>query len=421
MKRKNQIKAVVAQKGAREHYLLARSLYRENMLAALVVDWYPKLLSKNSFSHFTKYSNILLKAANAYCQDLPNDQVIGTNLHGFFYRIRSSIAQGEDKYRIHLKNDKHFACLISSLDLPEHDVMICYSYAGLEALDHAKRRGKLAVLDQIDPGPLERQMVAEEEKKWPHYVHQPLTIHPDYEDRVKKEWEIADLIIVNSEWSEHQLRQQGVPGSKIAILPLAYDPPSRPISHDPIPKVWSKERKLRILWLGQVIVRKGIQYLIQAANDLEDEPIEFLIAGPIGIPQAIVSQSPANINWLSNVPRSQVPECYQKADVFILPTLSDGFAITQIEALNYGLPTIVTRNCARVVENGKTGFVVSAYDSDAIVRAVRRFLENPDLIPFMRQHCLRILPRYSLEAHSRMFSSILTTHLNINSRLAFVE
>jgi len=50
-----------------------------------------------------------------------------------------------------------------------------------------------------------------------------------------------------------------------------------------------------------------------------------------------------------------VSDWYRSADVFVLPTLSDGFAITQIEAMSHGLPVIATPNCASVVENGVDG------------------------------------------------------------------
>jgi glycosyltransferase involved in cell wall biosynthesis len=411
MNSEGKTKAVVAQKGAREHYLIARSLFRNNMLAALVVDWYPKFLSRKPLPRWIRHNGTFLKAANAYCHDLPDGLVLAKNFYGLSYRIRSRFSNQHNIYNMHLKTDAHFSQMISKLDLPDHNVMICYSYAALEALSLAKKQNKLAVLDQIDPGPLERTRVVEEEKRWPHYVVKRLTINQDYEERVMKEWEIADLIIVNSKWSAQSLMRQGVPVDKIEVLPLAYDPPPEKFVHRPVPDHWTNKRKLRILWLGQVIIRKGIQYLVEAARMLQDEPVEFIIAGPIGISDRIISEAPGNMLWEGNIPRSHAAEYYKKADVFILPTLSDGFAITQLESLSFGVPVIVTPNCAQVVENEKTGFVVPAADSKALVGAVKRFLKQPDWITYMRPHCLAISDAYSLDAHSRKLKTILSRRL----------
>ena len=58
------------------------------------------------------------------------------------------------------------------------------------------------------------------------------------------------------------------------------------------------------------------------------------------------------------VTRKQAAEFYRDADVFILPTLSDGFAITQLEAQAHGLPVIASKNCGKVVENGVNGIIL---------------------------------------------------------------
>jgi glycosyltransferase involved in cell wall biosynthesis len=415
MNNRNQIKGVVAQKGAREHYLIARSLYSKKMLALLVVDWYPKFLSNGIIPIIGIKNNAFLRASSAYCQSLPDDLVVSRNFHGICYRIRSKLANRRNVYKVHLKNDAHFSNKVNKLRLPDHNVIICYSYAALEALRHAKKNGKLAVLVQIDPGPLERLLVVEEEKKWPQYVTTSLKIDSEYERRVTNEWEIADVIIVNSEWSAKQLMQQGVPNHKIEVLPLAYERPLKKIKNDGTPDKWTRTRKLRVLWLGQVILRKGIQYLVEAAQALSEEPVEFLVAGPIDIPHKILSNAPDNIQWFGNIPRSQVEGYYQMADIFVLPTISDGFAITQIEALSFGLPVIVTPNCARVVGDGKSGFVIPPSDSAMLAEAVKRFIENPELIHEMKPHCYAISKDYTLDAHSRKLERILCERISLKT------
>jgi glycosyltransferase involved in cell wall biosynthesis len=127
-----------------------------------------------------------------------------------------------------------------------------------------------------------------------------------------------------------------------------------------------------VLWVGAVILRKGIQYLIEAARMLSATSIEFIVAGPIGISQSAVASAPANVKFLGRIPRVSLAEIYVQADVFVLPTISDGFAITQLEAMAHGLPVIATPNCGAVVRDGLDGFVVRARDAQALASAIAK-------------------------------------------------
>jgi glycosyltransferase involved in cell wall biosynthesis len=64
----------------------------------------------------------------------------------------------------------------------------------------------------------------------------------------------------------------------------------------------------------------------------------------------------------------------------VLPTLSDGFAITQLEAMAHGLPVIATPNCGEVVSDGVDGFVVLTRDAEALAQTFRRYLAQPELL-----------------------------------------
>lgn len=97
------------------------------------------------------------------------------------------------------------------------------------------------------------------------------------------------------------------------------------------------------------------------------------------------------------------------SDVFVLPTLSDGFAITQLEALAHGLPVITTPNCGRVVEDGKTGFIVPPRDSQKLAEAILRFVRNRDLVRQMRPHCLEAVKSYSIKSYGERLKKLIET------------
>jgi glycosyltransferase involved in cell wall biosynthesis len=77
------------------------------------------------------------------------------------------------------------------------------------------------------------------------------------------------------------------------------------------------------------------------------------------------------------VTRNQAAENYKAADVFILPTLSDGFAITQLEAQAHGLPIICSNFCGGVVENGRNGIILQEPTAAHIAAAIRDCIADP--------------------------------------------
>ena len=137
---------------------------------------------------------------------------------------------------------------------------------------------------------------------------------------------------------------------------------------------------MRVLFLGQVILRKGIPYLLEAARLLQNEPVHFDVVGPVGISDEAMKTAPPNLTFHGRINRDQVRAWYDQADVFVLPTISDGFAITQLEAMAHGLPVLATANCGEVVTDGVDGFVLPLRDGEALARALVRYVENRDLL-----------------------------------------
>ena len=152
---------------------------------------------------------------------------------------------------------------------------------------------------------------------------------------------LADRIVVNSRWSLEALVKQGVQESKLNIIPLCFEPPTD-TPHAAL-RTPNPTAPLRVLFLGQVILRKGIQYLMQSAKMLEGENIRFDVVGPAGITPEAMRSAPKNMFFHGRSTRDQTVDWYRQSDVFVLPTLSDGFALTQLEAMAHGLPVVTTR------------------------------------------------------------------------------
>ncbi len=429
-----EVKVVVAQKGSREHFLAARALYRLGALACLVVDWYaPKgLLLQGVFGFAARRLGSRGRAAMAAkAEEIPDDLVKVNWLNGLMGKWRQRNGRfSTSSQETNLIADIAFTRTVARSSLPGHDVFFGYSYMSLEMLEIEKRKGVLTILDQIDPGPVEFRLVAEEMNKHPELAGPAPSYPAPYYERLRQEWDLADVIVVNSEWSRDALISEGVNAEKIEVLPLAYEGEkaedlrlkaegemaeirvdSRGLTADTPSQTEDKARRpLHVLWLGQVNVRKGIHYLIEAARMLEGHEIHFDIVGPIGISREMVESAPSNMTFHGSVSRDLIADYYRNADVFVLPTLSDGFAITQLEAMAYGLPVITTPNCGKVVRDGINGFVVPVADAKALAEAVTRFDQDRGLASRMSAECRETVKGFSIENYGERLMGIIQKH-----------
>jgi glycosyltransferase involved in cell wall biosynthesis len=143
---------------------------------------------------------------------------------------------------------------------------------------------------------------------------------------------------------------------------------------------------------------------------LEGHEIHFDIVGPIGISREMVESAPSNMTFHGSVSRDLIADYYRNADVFVLPTLSDGFAITQLEAMAYGLPVITTPNCGKVVRDGINGFVVPVADAKALAEAVTRFDQDRGLASRMSAECRETVKGFSIENYGERLMGIIKKH-----------
>jgi glycosyltransferase involved in cell wall biosynthesis len=165
---------------------------------------------------------------------------------------------------------------------------------------------------------------------------------------------------------------------------------------------------MRLLFLGQINLRKGVARLLEAARTLRDEPVEFWMVGPVEIANASTIGDAGRVKWFGPVTREQAAQYYRNADVFILPTLSDGFAITQLEAQAYGLPVIASKFCGTVVESGVDGIILEEPTAACIAAAVRDCIADTDRLQKLAAGS-RVRDRFTIEALAHRLQKLGTT------------
>lgn len=372
------IRVAMAMLGSREHYQLARMLYKHGYLESLITDiWMKYPLERLPF--YPWLPRPVRRLAGRRSPELPDGIVSSPRL----FWLRSVISRGfvsgrQELSRHFLREGQAFAARCARLLPTDADIFFGYTSASLEAIQHAKRHGMAAILGQIDPGPVEDAIVAEESRRFPGWDPSGDRISPEYFERVREEWNEADVVIVNSTWSRDALIHERVDADKIRILDLGFD------GCITATRGQVNAREVRVLWLGTLSLRKGFPYALEAARSLVGKPVRFTFAGPLQVNSSAFS-FPANCDYVGQVPRNEAAKLYASHDIFILPTLSDGFALTQVEALAYGLPLIVTPCCGDVAEHGRCGFIIPPRDSNALRDAILRFVDDRDLLNGMRE------------------------------------
>ena len=202
---------------------------------------------------------------------------------------------------------------------------------------------------------------------------------------------MADKILVNSPWSAKLLTEAGVSAEKLVEIPLVYEraessvdgirssEDSNPLATRHTPHATGSRPRLRALFLGSVILRKGIGQLFDAIKMLRNEPVDFTFAGPIGVKIPDEISQLQNVRFLGAVDKVTAERLYCESDVFLFPTLSDGFGLTQLEALGYGLPVIASTHCGQVVGDNANGLVLPEVSPAAIAEAIMQLVRDRDL------------------------------------------
>ena len=196
--------------------------------------------------------------------------------------------------------------------------------------------------------------------------------------RRDEELALASLIICNSTFTKRTLIAGGIDPQKIAVIPLAFPPV---IQYE---KTVSGKKPMIFIYAGNQSLRKGSHLLYQAwrnCNFSADEA-ELWLIGKMQLPQHLRDDFPGKVVIKENIPHDELMALYQRADVFVLPTLADGFGMVITEAMSQGIPVIASENCCGpdVIEHGKDGWIIPAGDIDHLSTQMQWCVANPQQV-----------------------------------------
>jgi glycosyltransferase involved in cell wall biosynthesis len=132
-----------------------------------------------------------------------------------------------------------------------------------------------------------------------------------------------------------------------------------------------------VLFVGAVGLLKGCHYLAEASRLLGDRNVRCDVR-MIGNAPADIICDPlfAGPHYVGSVPRAQIRREFLAADVFVFPSLCEGFALVHLEAMASGVPVVTTPNCGSIVRDGVDGIIVPVRDAAALADATEHIITD---------------------------------------------
>lgn len=287
--------------------------------------------------------------------------------------------------------------------------LMAFNSNAVAAFRRLEGRGLPCILDQTIAHRRWRDRVGSEELAafpgWAVPMHAQPT--PRYwVSEAEEEVARADVILCGSEFCASTMITAGVPRDKLAIVEYGADTERFSPATDP---GRTKGSGTRLLFVGALVLRKGVPYLLEAVKRLQPLQPRLTLAGIVGVQQEKLRAYSACIDVRGAVLHADMPELYRSHDVYVFPSLVEGSSLSIYEALASGLPVITTPNSGSIVRDGIEGIIVPPRDAEALAAAIERLATNPELRTEMGRAARRRATEYGDWKHygERLASTIL--------------
>jgi len=358
----------VAMLGARMHFALPSILADAGLLHTLYTDtylgnkaWLRKLIS---LPPERLRPDVLKRISGRVAEHIPQDRVVSFDLLGlsYFWKRRHTLTPSE-LAALFAEVNTRFGNSVVRAGLLDTRYILGFNGAALEIFTHARERGIKCILEQtMAPRKLELEVLREETARWPNWqIEIPDSAHDRLAQREAAEWKLADKIICGSRFVADALGREGVAPRRICVVPYGIDPEV----FKPAPR--RHESTFRILFVGEIGLRKGVPYLLEALRALDrPEQIKAKLVGPLAVQKQLLRQYDRWCEVVGNVSRQEIQDFYQWADVLVLPSLCEGSATVTYEAMACGLPIITTAASGSLVRDGVDGFIFPTGDIEKL-------------------------------------------------------
>jgi len=239
-----------------------------------------------------------------------------------------------------------------------------------------------------------RRLLAEEAERYPEWEPTLESTREPEEKLFRKEEELrlADRITCPSQFVLDSIPLEIRQKTPCQVSPFG-SPPCEPVDFERS----QKNDTLKLLFVGSMSQRKGLADLFEAMKRLKGEPISLSILGQPSMPMEFYGKQFAAFEYFAPCSNQKVREIMKLHDALVLPSIVEGRALVQQEALSCGLPIIVTPNAGGedLVEEGITGHLVPIRSPEKIAEAIRALLADRNNNECIQKLCQKKATQYT--------------------------
>ena len=398
-------KVIVSQIGSRRRYMIPQILESNNLLECLYTDSYCNSVVGRFLRLLDRLgiTNAEVKRLLRRDPSLPKDKIYANDYLQFkllFHKIVKSPSIVFKNLRFE-GSSFWFKCK----GIKNATILYNMFIENYEFAEYAKNKGVKIICD-IYENPYIYKDLADDILTISEYScirNQAQGYIESYELRMKylhRILNIADAYLIPSTYVAESIKcNPNYDSQKTHIIPYASSIKNNIKSNKP--------QKGRIIWIGSDPVRKGLVYCERASKKLKERYpyVDFRIIG--SIEESIKTSKEFNdLNFIGRLNKKQLEEEYNKADMFVFPTLAEGFSGALLEAASYGVPVITTH--ASGFDKDFPGVFIKQRSTDDIVEAVENLIENRKI----RETISQELYEYSQKIDKQAFEKKLVGLIN---------
>src|SRR5260370_13925046 len=259
--------------------------------------------------------------------------------------------------------------------IPPCDAFTAISGAGLLTGRKFQSQGGIFIWDRGSTHQRYKEnIVAQDYRRWS--MPQPLS-KPHIVIREEKIYSLADAITVPSTVAQRSFVAMGIPAEKVHVIPYGVRLDQFARTEDP------PQNSFEILFAGQVSLRKGIPYLLQAFARLNHQNKCLTIVGAIqdDIRTLLSTLPTGNVVFTGPLPQSQLAHKMSASHLLVLPSIEEGLALVQGQAMACGCPVLATTatGAEDLFTDGQQGFIGPDRDVDALTQRMQQIADDAAL------------------------------------------
>ena len=290
-----------------------------------------------------------------------------------------------------------------SLALSNHSSQILHAYEDgcSSSFARAKQQGIQCSYElPIAHWATARRLLAEEAERHPEWEPTLESTREPEEKLCQKEEELrlADRISCPSQFVLDSIPLEIRQKTLCQVSPFG-SPPCEPVDFERS----TQSDTLRLLFVGSMSQRKGLADLFDAMELLNGEPISLTILGQPSMPMEFYRKQFSEFAYFPPCPNSKVREIMKTHDALVLPSIVEGRALVQQEALSCGLPIIVTPNAGGkdLVDEGITGHLVPIRSPEKISSAILTLIAERKNIEEIRKLCQKKAKQFTWVSYAQ--------------------